>query len=205
MSCSSRVSGLLVSATEFKSSDYRRHGRRGAPRGAGRARGGVPGFRRTGSHCGIAARRRPPTSCVPGWTRLDTNDPINIQYTSGTTGSPEGCDAVAPQHPQQRVLRHRPDQLRTGRPVVHPGAVLSLLRHGDGQPGVHHPRRHDGDPGPRLRSRRHPGRGRTGALYSAVRGADHVHRDARTPRLWPPATCRRCEPASWRDRPVRSR
>ena len=25
---------------------------------------------------------------------------------------PEGCDAVAPQHPQQRVLHHRADQLR---------------------------------------------------------------------------------------------
>ena len=36
-----------------------------------------------------------------------SDDPINIQYTSGTTGLPEGRDAVAPQHPQQRVLRRR--------------------------------------------------------------------------------------------------
>ena len=36
---------------------------------------------------------------------LDPNDAINIQYTSGTTGLPQGRDAVAPEHPQQRLLR----------------------------------------------------------------------------------------------------
>lgn len=36
---------------------------------------------------------------------LSNHDPINIQYTSGTTGFQRG-HAVAPQHPQQRLLRH---------------------------------------------------------------------------------------------------
>ena len=36
---------------------------------------------------------------------LEPGDPINIQYTSGTTGFPQGRDALAPQHPQQRLPR----------------------------------------------------------------------------------------------------
>ena len=32
----------------------------------------------------------------------------------GHNGFPQGCDAVAPQHPEQRVLHHRADQPRTG-------------------------------------------------------------------------------------------
>ncbi len=36
---------------------------------------------------------------------LRPSDPINIQYTSGTTGFPQGCDADPHQHPQQRLPR----------------------------------------------------------------------------------------------------
>ncbi len=32
----------------------------------------------------------------------------------GDNGFPEGCDAVAPQHPEQRLLRHRADQAGAG-------------------------------------------------------------------------------------------
>ncbi len=59
---------LLVSATTFKTSDYRAHGRRGASRGARPGRGGVPGHRRLGT---AAQSRRPGhrrTNCAPGWT-----------------------------------------------------------------------------------------------------------------------------------------
>ena len=38
---------------------------------------------------------------------LSADDPINIQYTSGHDGLPEGRDPVAPQHSQQRLLRRR--------------------------------------------------------------------------------------------------
>ena len=34
---------------------------------------------------------------------LRPDDPINIQYTSGHDRVPQGRDAVAPQHPQQRA------------------------------------------------------------------------------------------------------
>ena len=83
------------------------------------------------------------------------DDPINIQYTSGTTGFPEGRDAQPPQHPQQRLLRRRGLRLHRGRPGLHPGALLPLLRHGARQPGLHHARRRDGGPGARLRPGRH--------------------------------------------------
>ena len=37
--------------------------------------------------------------------KLQFDDAINIQFTSGTTGHPEGRDAQPPQHPEQRLLR----------------------------------------------------------------------------------------------------
>ena len=95
---------------------------------------------------------------------------------------PEGRHAVAPQHPQQRVLHHRADQLRPRRPAVHPGAVLPLLRHGDGQSRLHQPRRHDGHSRAGIRPGTHAGCHRKGKVYSGLRRADDVHRDARRSR-----------------------
>ena len=95
---------------------------------------------------------------------------------------PEGRHALAPQHPQQRVFHHRTHQLRPRRPAVHPGAVLPLLRHGDGQSGVHEPRGHDGHPCTGIRSGTHPGRHRKRKVYRRLRRADDVHRDARSAR-----------------------
>ena len=54
---------------------------------------------------------------------------------------PEGRNAHAPQHPQQRVLRGGAVRLHRRRPGVHPGALLPLLRDGAREPGLHHPRR----------------------------------------------------------------
>ena len=108
---------------------------------------------------------------------------------------PQGRDAEPPQHPQQRVLHHRADQLHRRGPALHPGALLPLLRDGDGQPRLHHPRRHDGDPGARLRPGDDPAvRGR-GAVHRPVRRADDVHRDAEPPVVRRPRPLRRCAPA----------
>ena len=82
---------LLVSATSFKTSDYRGM--------VGEVRSETPDLAEvvfletddweTPAAVAPTRCRRPP--CAPGWPRLQPGDPINIQYTSGTTGSPKGA------------------------------------------------------------------------------------------------------------------
>ena len=63
-------------------------------------------------------------------TRRPDQHPVHV----GHHRLPQGRDAHPPQHPQQRLLRRRGVPLHRGRPGLHPGAVLPLLRHGHGQP-----------------------------------------------------------------------
>ena len=193
----------LIAATAFKSSDYRSmvdevRGRRlGCPTSSSSAP-------TTGSGCAPA-----PTPCADRTARparrAGQHRPDQHPVHLGHNGFPEGCDAVAPQHPEQRLLRHRPDQPGSRRPAVHPGALLPLLRHGDGQPGLHDARRDDGDPGARFRSGRDAGgrSSRNGAPAStACRRCSSPCSAIPTS---PSATCRRCAPGSWRARYARSR
>ena len=109
------------------------------------------------------AGRAPVTapSCGGRNGELSAGRPDQHPIHLGHNGFPEGCDAQPPQHPEQRVLRRRAVRSTpsaTG--SVHPGAVLPLLRHGDGQPGVHDARCGDGDPGAGVRPEGDPaGRG----------------------------------------------
>src|SRR3546814_7236388 len=62
-----------------------------------------------------------------------------------------------------------------GRAAGHPGAALSLLRQGHGQPWVRHPRRDHGLPERGFRSAGDPGRHRGGGLRGALRGRSEEH------------------------------
>ena len=169
---------LLVAARGVQDQRLPRDGRGGARR-ARRA-----GARRLHRLAGLgrAARRRrgrrPRRAArARGDARLRRPDqpPVHERHD----GLPQGRDALAPQHPQQRLLRRRADRVLGGRPHLHPGALLPLLRHGHGQPRGDEPRRVHGHPRARLRSRRDAARRRRRALHLALRRADDVHRDAR--------------------------
>ena len=131
-----------------------RRGRSGRRQGAGRARSG-PGLRRPDQH------------------------PVHLRHH----GRAQGRHAVAPQHPQQRLLLRRDPRLHRSRPRGRAGAVLPLLRHGHRQPRVHHPRRVHRRAGRRVRRRRHAGRRRGGTLHVPLRRPDDVHRPVEPCRL----------------------
>ncbi len=121
---------LLVAAQSFKTSDYVAMVAEVRPDGPCARAGGLP------RHAGVGRARRPPAprstrprcearSDEPAVRRPDQH-PVHERHD----GLPEGRHAVAPQHPQQRLLRRRGLPLRRAGPRVHPRALLPLLRHG---------------------------------------------------------------------------
>ena len=184
----------LVTATAFKTSDYvgmintlapeLRHARPGhldAAKAAGaarrdpdrrqpRARHG-PVRQRLCHGRGTAARAAAGAGEDAAIRRADQH-PVHLRHH----GPAEGRHADAPQHPEQRLLPRRGDALHRAGQGVHPGAAVSLLRHGDGQPGLHDARRGDGVSRRGVRSAGDAADGGRGALHVAVRRADHVHR-----------------------------
>ena len=75
---------------------------------------------------------------------LDAHDPINIRFTSGTSGLPLGYQPHATKNIlNKRLYRSRP-RSRPRRPHLRSRPALPLLRHRPRQPRVHDARHSDG-------------------------------------------------------------
>ena len=186
--------------------------RGGLRRDAGRGPGGSAGAARHAAprgRLGSLPRGGPDVSDTELTAReatLQFDDPINIQYTSGTTGFPKGATLTHHNILNNAYFTGARAGLQRARPRVRAGAVLPLLRHGARQSR----RARLTAPAWSCRASRSTPRavleavaGR--ALHVALRRADDVHRRARAPAV---RTLRSLQPAD-RDhgaaRRVRSR
>ena len=77
---------------------------------------------------------------------LDPDDAINIQFTSGTTGSPKGATLTHFNIVNNARYAAKAMALSAEDRLVHSGAALSLFRHGAGRAHLHRGRRRHGLP-----------------------------------------------------------
>ena len=202
---------LLVSAESFKTSNYRAmvDEVRGGPDAPAQLERvvylGSPEWEELlAAGAGVPGEPRP--AGRTGEPALSFDDPINIQYTSGTTGFPKG--ATLSHH---NILNngffigevlplHRG---RTGSASRCPSTTASAWCSATSACTTH------GAcmviPAPGFEPVATLAGGAGGAVHLAVRGADHVHRRAARCPTSPPTTCRRCGPGSWPARRARSR
>ena len=157
---------LLVAAPEFKGSDYVQMAAEAAP--------DVPAvFFGSPEWAALAVDGGPLDVPGAGAGRADQS-PVHLRHDR----VPQGRDALAREHPRQRLPRRCRLRLHRGRSDLRPGALLPLLRHGHGHPCGARARRLRGRPGCGVRAGGDAGCGRRGALHVALRRADDVHRRA---------------------------
>ena len=136
---------------------------------------------------------------------LDFDDPINIQYTSGTTGFPKGAtlthhNILNNAHFVAGLLDYtEADRVCIPVPLYHCfGMVMGNLGATNyGAAMVY--------PGGDVRSRGDAARLRRGALHEPLRRPDDVHRPARAPERSASSISAHCAPASWPARRARPR
>ena len=179
---------------------------RSGPTGPALQRRGVPRHRRLGRACSPTAaprhRRRPRRADGRAVARRPDQHPVHV----GHDRLPQGRHPVAPQHPQQRLLRGP-----TGAATPKSTGSASRCRFYHcfgmvmGNLGVHQPRRLHGasrrpafDPAATLQAVQHE---RCTSLYGVP---TMFIAELATPTS-PRTTCRACGPGSWPARPARSR
>ena len=136
-------------------------------------------------------------------TALQFDDPINIQYTSGTTGSPKGAtlshhNILNNGYFVGEVLRYTEHDR-----ICAAGPVLSLLRLRAWQHGGRHARQRGGHPWRVVRSGRHAAGDRGGAAARPSTGCRRCSSRSWTIPASAASSSRRCAPESWPALPVR--
>ena len=136
---------------------------------------------------------------------LSADDPINIQYTSGTTGFPKGATLTHHNLLNNGFFVGEGCGYTEADRICIPVPYYHCFGMGMGNLGGHLARRDDGHPGARLRPRADPA-GRAGrAVHVAVRRPDDVHRRAGAAGLRRLRPVHACAPGSWPARRARWR
>ena len=134
---------------------------------------------------------------------LTSDEVINMQYTSGTTGFPKGVMLTHKSILNNGRFIGDSMKLYQGRPPVHHRAPLPLLWHGAGHDGLHLPR-HGHDPGRLFPGREGDAHLAGSEMHRRAWGAHHVYRHAGASRTLKIITSA-CAPASWPAPPAPSR
>ena len=180
---------LLVTAEAFKTSDYLDDARPGARRPARARAGGHDRHRASRRRRRHGVGRRSPdsassadsTCCATREASLDCDDPINIQYTSGTTGNPKG--ATLTHHNilnNGRLIAETLGYTAADRVCI-PVPLYHCFGMGVGNLGCVTSGSTMVYPAPQLRAAGDAGGDRRGAVHEHLRGADDVHRASRAP------------------------
>ena len=141
----------------------------------------------------------------PRCRRLDFDDPINIQYTSGTTGFPKGATLSHHNILNNGYFVAEGCRLHRPGPRLHPRALLPLLRHGAWATSAARRTAPHGRAGARVRAPRPPSRRSQAERCTSLYGVPTMFIAELADPTSPATTCRACAPASWPGRRARSR